>query len=242
MLERSIIRHHRFLLVLIPALTTSTLVAAEPRTWVDKSGVFSTEAELVGVTVELKTPAGRTLRVPLDRLRDEDRKYVIDSLTAEPEEVTPQPKAPGESAGEGMKSVLPDDESELDQEPVEIWGDMDEAGKQKALNRLPGARELHLFRVRDQQLAQLRQLKKLDQLEALTIAFSKVTDAGLANLSQLAHLRSLAIDSWQVTDEGLLSLAKLPKLETLRLVGTRVTPAAVERFRRLKPTCTVTSY
>lgn len=240
MLHHTTLRHHRFLLVLIPVLSAGASVAAEPRTWVDKSGLFSTDAELIGVTLELKTSTGRTVRVSADRLRDEDKKFVANWLTAEPEPVDPQ-AASTTPTDDDQKSLLAADEELVEEAPVEFWGDMDEAGRQEAMKRLP-AKELHLFRIRDQHLVQLQRLKKLNGLQSLTIAFSRVTNEGLTHLEPLKDLQSLAIDSQQITDEGLASLVKLPKLETLRLIGTRVTPAAVEQFRRLKPKCSVTSY
>jgi len=50
-----------------------------PRTWTDETGVFSVEAELVGVRgayVQLKKTDGRVVRVPMARLSLADREYV----------------------------------------------------------------------------------------------------------------------------------------------------------------------
>ena len=56
----------------------SIMVAAELRTWNDKSGKFSVEAELVELKdgrAVLKRADGRTITVPLERLSDKDLEY-----------------------------------------------------------------------------------------------------------------------------------------------------------------------
>ena len=53
--------------------------SAEVRTWRDKSGRFSIRAELVesdGTAVKLKKADGNVIKVPLDRLSDEDRQFL----------------------------------------------------------------------------------------------------------------------------------------------------------------------
>ena len=51
------------------------------RMWSDRSGKFKVEAELVGVAdgkVQLKRKDGQTVEVPLERLSDEDQKFIAD--------------------------------------------------------------------------------------------------------------------------------------------------------------------
>jgi len=53
--------------------------SAEVRTWRDKTGKFSIRAELVesgGTAVKLKREDGKVINVPVDRLSDEDRKFL----------------------------------------------------------------------------------------------------------------------------------------------------------------------
>ena len=53
--------------------------SAETRTWKDKSGKFSIQAELVesdGTAVTLKKADGKVIKVPVDRLSDEDRQFL----------------------------------------------------------------------------------------------------------------------------------------------------------------------
>lgn len=63
------------------ASSTGPKPAVGFRTWSDRSGKFKVEAELLGVTegkVQLKRKDGQTVEVPLDRLSDEDQKFVAE--------------------------------------------------------------------------------------------------------------------------------------------------------------------
>ncbi len=58
----------------------STRSHAQERTWTDRSGNFSIEADFAGLSdgkVNLRKPSGETIEVPLDRLSDADRRWVI---------------------------------------------------------------------------------------------------------------------------------------------------------------------
>jgi hypothetical protein len=71
-----------FLSTLIALFIFGTSVAAEPpatRRWTDRTGKFSTDAELVVVnkdSVVLKNAKGKVITVPLARLSDADREYL----------------------------------------------------------------------------------------------------------------------------------------------------------------------
>ena len=89
--------------------------------------------------------------------------------------------------------------------------------------------------INDRELEAL--LASLHDLRFLSLAETKVGDAGLVHLQSLVHLQELHLDHTEVTDEGLKVLASLPNLEILDLKGTRITDdglAAVGRLARLK--------
>ena len=65
--------------VCVVVLALAVSASAEVRTWKDKSGKFSIRAELVesdGTAVKLKREDGQVIKVPVDRLSDEDRKFL----------------------------------------------------------------------------------------------------------------------------------------------------------------------
>jgi hypothetical protein len=86
-------------------------------------------------------------------------------------------------------------------------------------------------RIRDADLALLKELLSIPKLY---LAETAVTDVGLANLQGLATLRYLVLDGTAVTDAGLLHLQKLTKLEFLSLYGTRVTDTGLLYLQELE--------
>ncbi len=103
--------------------------------------------------------------------------------------------------------------------------------------RLQSGQKLDLLstQISDQELAAL--LASLNDLRFLSLAETKVGDAGIAHLQSLSHLQELHLDHTEVTDEGLKGVAELPSLEILDLKGTRITDgglAHVGRMKRLK--------
>ena len=59
--------------------TSSTAQATETRTWHDSSGKFQTEAQFVSLTagvVTLRKTGGTTVKVPLEKLSEEDREWI----------------------------------------------------------------------------------------------------------------------------------------------------------------------
>jgi hypothetical protein len=87
--------------------------------------------------------------------------------------------------------------------------------------------------------AGLAQLKGLTALQDLGIGGSDLTDAGLANLKGFTALQHLGISSPNMTDAGLAQLKTLSALEILVLNETKVTDAGVADFRKALPECKV---
>jgi len=74
--------------------------SAEVRTWKDKTGKFSIRAELVesdGTKVTLKKTDGKVIKVPVDRLSDEDRQF-LESQENKAFSDSPAPKDAAKSA------------------------------------------------------------------------------------------------------------------------------------------------
>jgi len=103
---------NRFTTYLLLALFLGS--AAAPcwgRVWSDATGQFRIEAELVsvdGAVVVLRTPQGRTLRVPLAKLSDADRTFLkTQSQPDDPaEEDTPAAGEHGPRYGDPVESTL----------------------------------------------------------------------------------------------------------------------------------------
>jgi CheY-like chemotaxis protein len=103
--------------------------------------------------------------------------------------------------------------------------------------RLQTGQKLDLLstRISDRELGNL--LASLDDLRFLSLAETRVGDAGLVHLQSLSKLQELHLDYSNITDEGLQLLTTLPNLEILDLKGTQITDAGlvhVGRLTRLK--------
>jgi len=103
--------------------------------------------------------------------------------------------------------------------------------------RLQTGQKLDLLstQINDRELEAL--LTSLHDLRFLSLAETKVGDAGLVHLQSLTHLQELHLDHTEITDEGLKVLTSLPNLEILDLKGTKITDdalATVGRLARLK--------
>ena len=99
--------------------------------------------------------------------------------------------------------------------------------------RLQTGQKLDLLatQISDQELGNL--LASLDDLQFLSLAETRIGDAGLVHLEGLTRLQELHLDHTEVTDAGLKRLAALPKLEILDLKGTRITDAGLAEVGRL---------
>jgi CheY-like chemotaxis protein len=99
--------------------------------------------------------------------------------------------------------------------------------------RLQSGQKLDLLstQISDRELGNL--LASLHDLRFLSLAETRVGDAGLAHLQSLTNLQELHLDHTDITDEGLTLLASLPNLEILDLKGTRITDAGLAEVGRL---------
>ena len=83
----------------------------------------------------------------------------------------------------------------------------------------------------DEQLAQVKLLPKVVQLD---LKDTQVTDAGLAHLAGISTLNRLHLEKTKVSDAGLAHLKDLGNLEYLNVYGTGVTDAGLEHLQGLK--------
>ena len=99
--------------------------------------------------------------------------------------------------------------------------------------RLQSGQKLDLLstQISDRELGNL--LASLHDLRFLSLAETRVGDAGLVHLQSLTSLQELHLDHTDITDEGLKLLASLPNLEILDLKGTRITDAGLAEVGRL---------
>ena len=115
----------RFLSI-IGLVSVAVAVGAANRTWTDKTGKHKTEAELVEATADsvvLKLSDGKTKTVPLDRLSEDDQKFVAEHLaakSAEENEKSTKPAAKGPDAaavrkvaGKFFDDLIEDDQGTL---------------------------------------------------------------------------------------------------------------------------------
>jgi len=99
--------------------------------------------------------------------------------------------------------------------------------------RLQTGQKLDLLstQISDRELGNL--LSSLNDLRFLSLAETRVGDAGLVHLQSLTHLQELNLDHSDITDEGLKLLTTLPTLEILDLKGTRITDDGLVHVGRL---------
>ena len=100
--------------------------------------------------------------------------------------------------------------------------------------RLQTGQKLDLLstQISDRELGNL--LSSLNDLRFLSLAETRVGDAGLVHLQTLTHLQELHLDHSDITDAGLKLLTPLPNLEILDLKGTRITDAGLAEVGRLE--------
>lgn len=100
--------------------------------------------------------------------------------------------------------------------------------------RLQTGQKLDLLatQISDQELGSL--LASLHDLRFLSLAETRVGDAGLQHLLALSELEELHLDHSEITDAGLVMLASLPKLRILDLKGTRISDAGLAHISGLR--------
>jgi Leucine Rich repeat len=86
----------------------------------------------------------------------------------------------------------------------------------------------------------VRHMKKLKSLRAVTLGFTKVTDAGLVHLADLTELEELGLAQTGVTDAGLSRLKAMKKLKRLDLAGTKVTDKGAADLKAALPDLDIT--
>ena len=82
--------------------------------------------------------------------------------------------------------------------------------------------------------------KLFDQIFAINLAGTEVSDAEIAQFSRLTHLRQLFLVGTNVTDAGLPYLAGLKELSYIALDNTKVTEDGVRKLRKALPGCDIT--
>ena len=85
----------------------------------------------------------------------------------------------------------------------------------------------------------ISKLPKPEQLVALNLAQSKLTDAEIGNLAGLANLDTLVLSQTEITDASVDTLAKLAKLKRLIVTETGLTAEGVEKLRAALPECKI---
>lgn len=101
------------------------------------------------------------------------------------------------------------------------------------LRRMRELEELTLVgtSVTDEALAHLQHNMSL---RSVSLAATDIGDSGLANLQNVTSLRSLSLGSTSITNVGLAYLSKLDGLEYLSLSGTDITATGVRHLYNLK--------
>jgi hypothetical protein len=87
--------------------------------------------------------------------------------------------------------------------------------------------------------AALVRLKRLTNLEWLSLGDTNVTDAELVHVEGLTNLTNLYLYDTKITDAGLVHLKGLTSLKILDLGGSKVTDEGVEALQTALPNCTI---
>ena len=134
-------------------------------------------------------------------------------------------KTPG-AAGSGIDQHLTDVNRSA-QDVLNLLGTILEWPRLQAGQKL----DLLSTQISDRELGNL--LSSLNDLRFLSLAETRVGDAGLIHLQSLSNLQELHLDHSDITDEGLKILTTLPNLEILDLKGTKITDAGLAHVARL---------
>ena len=96
-----------------------------------------------------------------------------------------------------------------------------------------GSSAVAFFESDDSPEKALNLLGRIDNVQALNLSRTRITDGGLAEIEQLAGLRSLDLSFTKITDEGIATIAKMPQLTTLLLNDTMITEASLPLLEKL---------
>jgi Leucine-rich repeat (LRR) protein len=94
------------------------------------------------------------------------------------------------------------------------------------------ALDLGRTRITDEALAAVSNMPRLVKLD---LRQTNITDVGISHLAGLDNLRSLNLFSTKVTDASVDTIAKLKRLETVYLWQAKLSAAGVKRLRDLRP-------
>ena len=87
--------------------------------------------------------------------------------------------------------------------------------------------------------AGLKDVAKVQQLRYLYLFDTKITDAGLKDVAKLQKLIYLDLSDTQITDESIKQIAKLQQLKELNLMNTKITDAGVAELKKALPNCKI---
>jgi DNA-binding response OmpR family regulator len=136
----------------------------------------------------------------------------------------PPPEAAETAGAEGMPAT---DMQRSAQEVLRLLGTILEWPRLQTGQKL----DLLATQINDRELENL--LSTLHDLRFLSLAETRVGDAGLVHLQSLNRLQELHLDHTDITDAGLKLLTSLPRLEILDLKGTRISDAGLAEVGRL---------
>jgi hypothetical protein len=215
---------YRDALMLVFLATCSAAVLAQQRAWTDRAGTFSNNAELVDVQngrVTLRSEAGKTIVVPLERLSERDRNYVSERRAMT--EITELGGRIGVAKNSPESPVI----------TVHLRGvDITDSD----IAPIKDLRNLEWLLLSDTRVTDvgLQHLSDLQNLIVLDLSGCQVTDSGLKHLRGLKSLGSLILNRTLVTDEGIEYLHPIPNLVYLELNGTRVTDMGIDSLKDLQ--------
>jgi hypothetical protein len=78
-------------------------------------------------------------------------------------------------------------------------------------------------------------------VQILDLSYTGIGDAGLAHLAGLEVLESLGLSHTGIGDGGLTHLAGLEALKHLTVIDTEISGAALDAFRRARPSVRITT-
>jgi len=79
----------------------------------------------------------------------------------------------------------------------------------------------------------------LENVTALGLGGTKITDAGLKDVAKVQQLRYLYLFDTKITDAGLKEIAKLQELGGLYLADIKVAKAGVAELKKALPNCLI---
>lgn len=214
------------------------------------------EAELVSVmdgVVVLKKENGKVIRVPIEKLSEADRKYLMDLDSDAPvNSGQDDPKAIAALEKKEFEVELNDDgrvvsvdfgyedatnadvalvKSFSQLERLNVYSDGLTKDVLDDIKHLKNLRELQLpFAMADEDIAKLAGLTKLRRLEFYS---SNLTNKSVKVFGTMPDLERLDLNYSEVTAEAIDDIAKLVNLKVLYMSGITVSDADMEKLKNL---------